>query len=136
MIGGIGEHGLMWITGDPEADALLDDPFALLIGMLLDQQVPMEAAFAGPHKIAQRMGGLDPHRIAEADPQEFTRLCSTPPAVHRFPGSMAARIQALAHAIVTDYATPPVCTGRSHQEAEGLLAPREIGCPCGTGPVG
>lgn len=57
----------LWLTGDPEADRLLTaDPFALLIGMLLDQQVTMESAFAGPHKIAQRMGGLDPARVAEA----------------------------------------------------------------------
>ena len=59
----------LWLTGDPTADQLLtDDPFALLIGMLLDQQVTMESAFAGPAKIAERMGGLDVHRIAEADP--------------------------------------------------------------------
>ena len=92
------------MTGDPEADQLLDDdPFALLIGMLLDQQVPMEIAFAGPHKIAQRMGGLDVHRIAEADPDDFAALCTTPPAVHRFPGSMAGRIQAVARAVVDTY---------------------------------
>ena len=92
------------MTGEPDADRLLDDdPFALLIGMLLDQQVPMEVAFAGPHKIAQRMGELDVHRVAEADPDEFAALCSTPPAVHRFPGSMAGRIQAVAHAVVDTY---------------------------------
>lgn len=94
----------LWMTGDPEADALLDaDPFALLVGMLLDQQVPMETAFAGPAKIAARMGGFDVHRIADADPEEFAALCATPPAVHRFPGSMAGRIQALARAVVDDY---------------------------------
>ena len=76
----------MGLTGDPDADRLLaEDPFALLIGMLLDQQVPMETAFAGPAKIADRMGGLDPGRIAEVDPEEFAALCATPPAVHRFP---------------------------------------------------
>lgn len=92
------------MTGDPEADRLLDDdPFALLIGMLLDQQVPMETAFAGPHKIDQRSGGLDVHRVAEADPEAFAALCATPPAVHRFPGSMAGRIQAVARAVVDDY---------------------------------
>lgn len=94
----------LWLTGDPEADQLLtDDPFALLTGMLLDQQVPMETAFAGPYKIAQRMGGLDPRAIAEADPEEFASLCATPPAVHRFPGSMAQRIQALARVVVDEY---------------------------------
>ena len=94
----------LWITDDPKADRLLeDDPFALLIGMLLDQQVPMETAFAGPLKLAERMGGLDPARIADASPAEFAALCATPPAVHRFPGSMAGRIQAVARAVVDDY---------------------------------
>lgn len=94
----------MWITGDPEADRLLDDdPFALLLGMLLDQQVPMEVAFAGPHKIVQRLGSLDPGRIAAMAPEEFAAVCATPPAVHRFPGSMAARIQAVARAVVETY---------------------------------
>jgi uncharacterized HhH-GPD family protein len=94
----------LWMTGDPTADALLDtDPFALLVGMLLDQQVTMESAFAGPAKIADRMGGFDVRRIADADPEEFAALCATPPAVHRFPGSMAARVQAVAHAVVDGY---------------------------------
>src|SRR5665647_3567497 len=83
----------LWITDDPKADRLLeDDPFALLIGMLLDQQVPTETAFAGPLKLADRMGGLDPARIADASPDEFAALCATPPAVHRFPGSMAGGV--------------------------------------------
>ena len=81
------------ITGDAAADALLDrDPFALLTGMLLDQQFPMERAFAGPQKIAERLGvdRLDPASIAGQDPEAFAALCATPPAVHRYPGSMAA----------------------------------------------
>lgn len=93
-----------WLTGDPQADQLLDqDPFALVIGMLLDQQVPMETAFAGPHRLAARMDGLDVVRIADADPEEFAELCARPPAVHRFPGSMAGRIQGLARTVVDDY---------------------------------
>ncbi|BCI54631.1 (Fe-S)-cluster assembly protein [Mycolicibacterium litorale] len=92
------------LVQDPAADALLEaNPFALLVGMLLDQQYPMEAAFAGPKKIADRMGGLDPREIAEHDPEQFAALCSTTPAVHRFPGSMAKRIQALAQLIVDRY---------------------------------
>ncbi|WP_420109610.1 HhH-GPD-type base excision DNA repair protein, partial [Mycolicibacter arupensis] len=92
------------LTGDPVADALLsDDPFALLTGMLLDQQIPMEVAFAGPKKIADRMGGLDPHEIAGRDPEEFAALFAEKPAVHRFPGSMAGRVQALAAAVVEQY---------------------------------
>lgn len=92
------------LVGDPPADALLSaDPFALLVGMLLDQQVPMEVAFAGPKKIADRMGGLDPHEIAARDPEEFAAMFAEKPAVHRFPGSMAGRVQALARAVVDQY---------------------------------
>ncbi|GEA83284.1 (Fe-S)-cluster assembly protein [Cellulomonas gelida] len=94
----------LWMTGDAAADQLLDDdPFALLLGMLLDQQYPMEAAFAGPAKILDRLGTLSPEAIAHADPDEFSALCATPPAVHRYPGSMAGRIQAVARAVVEDY---------------------------------
>ncbi|MGC5223375.1 HhH-GPD-type base excision DNA repair protein [Micromonospora sp. DT81.3] len=84
------------ITGDAEADELLtSDSLALLIGMLLDQQVPMETAFAGPKKIRERTGGLDATAIAGADPDEFAAMFKVPPSVHRFPGSMAGRVQAL-----------------------------------------
>ncbi|WP_251150621.1 HhH-GPD-type base excision DNA repair protein [Cellulosimicrobium sp. Marseille-Q4280] len=94
----------LWITGDPETDALLSsDPFALLVGMLLDQQYPMEHAFAGPRKIRDRLGSVDPHAIADADPDAFVTLATTPPAIHRYGRSMAARVQALAHAVVDDY---------------------------------
>ena len=92
------------IAQDPAADKVLsEDPFALLAGMLLDQQFPMERAFAGPAKILERFGSLDPAEVAAADPEQFAALCSTPPAVHRFPGSMATRIQALAAHVVDEY---------------------------------
>jgi uncharacterized HhH-GPD family protein len=92
------------ITGDPRADAVLDEnPFALLAGMMLDQQYPMEHAFRGPAKMLDRFGTLEPARIAAADPEEFAALCATPPAVHRFPGSMAARLQALAALVEEKY---------------------------------
>lgn len=92
------------LVQDPAADALLDaNPLALLVGMLLDQQIPMEVAFGGPKKIADRMGGLDAREIAEYDPDKFAALCSERPAVHRFPGSMAKRIQTLAQIIVDRY---------------------------------
>jgi uncharacterized HhH-GPD family protein len=85
------------ITGDAHADDVLtDDPFALLVGMMLDQQYPMEHAFRGPAKVLDRFGSIEPAAIAAADPEEFKALCSTPPAIHRFPGSMAARLQELA----------------------------------------
>ncbi|UFU05444.1 HhH-GPD-type base excision DNA repair protein [Ruania halotolerans] len=94
----------LWMTGDADADRLLEsDPLALLIGMLLDQQVAMESAFAGPKKIADRMGSFDAAAIAGADPAEFKAMCATPPAVHRFPGSMAGRIQALCQELVDSY---------------------------------
>jgi uncharacterized HhH-GPD family protein len=92
------------LAQDPAADALLGaNPFALLVGMLLDQQVPMETAFAGPKKIADRIGGFDATEIADYDPDKFAALCSERPAIHRFPGSMAKRIQALAQVIVDRY---------------------------------
>lgn len=92
------------IAQDPAADALLSsDPFALLVGMLLDQQFPMERAFAGPAKLAERLGGLDPAAIAGADPESFADLCATPPAIHRYARSMAARIQALAAHVIEHY---------------------------------
>lgn len=93
------------LTGDERADALLStDPNALLIGMVLDQQVTMEKAFAGPAVIAERMGGrLDVRAIAEADPETFAAVCSERPAVHRFPGAMAKRVQAVCRVLVDSY---------------------------------
>ena len=92
------------ITGDDAADQILtDNPFALLVGMMLDQQYPMEHAFRGPSKVVERFGTFSPAEIAAADPEEFAALCSTPPAVHRFPGSMAARMQELARIVEEEY---------------------------------
>jgi uncharacterized HhH-GPD family protein len=92
------------IAQDPDADRVLsENPFALLVGMMLDQQFPMERAFAGPAKILERFGSLDPAAVAAADPDEFKALCSTPPAIHRFPGSMAERVQTLARLVVEEY---------------------------------
>ncbi|GEP32828.1 (Fe-S)-cluster assembly protein [Nocardioides szechwanensis] len=92
------------ITGDPAADQVLDEsPFALLVGMMLDQQYPMEHAFRGPAKVLERFGSVDPEAIAAADPEEFAALCATPPAVHRFPGSMATRMQELAALVCGQY---------------------------------
>ncbi|MCM6778571.1 Fe-S cluster assembly protein HesB [Nocardia sp. CDC159] len=92
------------LAQDPQADALLSgDNFALLTGMLLDQQFPMEHAFRGPQKLADRMGGFDIRRIAEADPEEFEELGATPPAIHRYGRSMARRVQELARYVVENY---------------------------------
>lgn len=92
------------IAQDEVADELLSsDPFALLVGMLLDQQFPMERAFAGPAKVKERFGSLDPAEIAAADPEAFADLCATPPAVHRYGRSMAGRIQAVAAVVRDEY---------------------------------
>ncbi|WP_037602022.1 HhH-GPD-type base excision DNA repair protein [Streptacidiphilus rugosus] len=86
------------LAQNPEADALLSrSPLAAMIGMLLDQQVPMEWAFTGPYTLLERLGGedLDAHAIATLDPEAFAAVCAEKPAVHRYPGSMAKRIQQL-----------------------------------------
>ncbi|MFE7115616.1 HhH-GPD-type base excision DNA repair protein [Streptomyces sp. NPDC057654] len=94
------------IAQHPEADDLLGrSPLAALVGMLLDQQIPMEWAFSGPLTIAQRMGGddLDAHEIAAYDPDAFAELLKAKPAVHRYPGSMAKRVQQLCQYLVDHY---------------------------------
>ncbi|MQA77484.1 MAG: Fe-S cluster assembly protein HesB [Streptosporangiales bacterium] len=94
------------LAQDSAADALLSrDPLALLVGMLLDQQVPMEWAFGAPRILAERLGGdrLDAAEIATYDPDKFASLASTTPAIHRFPGSMAKRIQQLCTFLVEQY---------------------------------
>ncbi|OKH77792.1 Fe-S cluster assembly protein HesB [Mycobacterium sp. ST-F2] len=92
------------LVQEPSADALLEsNPFALLVGMLLDQQIPMEVAFAGPKKLEDRMGSLDAREIADYNPDKFAELFAQTPAVHRFPGSMAKRVQALSQVIVDEY---------------------------------
>jgi uncharacterized HhH-GPD family protein len=90
------------VTGDPEADKLLvEDPLALVIGMLLDQQVPMEWAFIGPFRLKAKLGGrLDAAEIAALDPAELEAMFKGPPALHRYPGSMAKRTQALCQHLV------------------------------------
>jgi uncharacterized HhH-GPD family protein len=92
-------------TGDPEADALLArDPLALLIGFTLDQQVTVQKAFSGPLELRRRIGHLDPAKIAAMDPEQLAAVFRERPALHRFPGSMAGRVQAICRAIATEYA--------------------------------
>ena len=91
-------------TGDEEADRLIaTDPFALLVGFVLDQQITVQKAFSGPLDIRRRLGHLDPLRIAGADPDELDRVFRERPAIHRFPGAMARQVQALATAVARDY---------------------------------
>ncbi|HYO17930.1 MAG TPA: HhH-GPD-type base excision DNA repair protein, partial [Dermatophilaceae bacterium] len=102
-----GPNPTLRLAQEPAADALLArDPFALLTGMLLDQQFPMERAFAGPRLLADRLGvdRLDPAAIALHDPDAFAALAAGPPAVHRYPASMAGRMQDLARHVVEEYA--------------------------------
>jgi len=93
------------LSQDADADALLSsNPFALLIGMVLDQQVPLEWAFASPRELGRRLGkALEPKRIAQMDPEALATAFSAKPALHRYPGSMAARVQELAKLVVERY---------------------------------
>ena len=100
---------VLHLAPSPEANALLErDPLALLLGMVLDQQIPMEKAFAGPAVLAERLGlgpgvVLDAAAIADFPPEEFAALFAQPPAIHRFPGSMAGRVQQVCRAVVERY---------------------------------
>jgi uncharacterized HhH-GPD family protein len=116
-----------YLTGNDAADTLLSrDPNAVLLGMVLDQQVTMEKAFTGPAVIADRMGGtLDVGAIAAADPEEFAALCAKPPAVHRFPGSMAGRVQGVCQVLVRDWdgqATTMYASAKTGAELKALIA--------------
>lgn len=91
-------------TGDAAADELIaQEPFALLVGFALDQQVPVQTAFTGPLKLKQRLGTLDPATIARTDPGRLDEIFREKPAIHRFPGTMAERVQDLAGAVVDEY---------------------------------
>lgn len=94
----------LYLTDDDAANRLLsENPFALITGMLLDQQVTMESAFAGPAKLAQRIGEYSPAAVADMDPDAFLEAFRQKPAVHRFPSSMAGRVQTLAQTICQEY---------------------------------
>ena len=95
---------LLPFTGDPEADRLLvEDPFALLVGFVLDQQVTLQKAFSGPLELRHRIGALDARQIAAMDPEKLDAIFRQPPAIHRFPGNMARRTQELAAYLVERY---------------------------------
>jgi uncharacterized HhH-GPD family protein len=91
-------------TGNDDADELIArDPFALLMGFALDQQVPVQTAFQGPLKLKERLGTLDPGKIAATDPGTLEEIFRETPAIHRFPGNMARRVQELAAVVAEDY---------------------------------
>jgi uncharacterized HhH-GPD family protein len=94
----------LFFTGDAAADRLLvSEPLALLVGFALDQQVSVQKAFSGPLELQRRIGTLDAARIAALDPAELDEVFRRKPALHRFPGAMAGRVQALCAAIAADY---------------------------------
>jgi uncharacterized HhH-GPD family protein len=111
------------LAQDPEADALLTrDPLALLIGMVLDQQIPLEWAFKGPRHLADRLGrDLDAADIAARDPEALAAVFATPPALHRFPGSMAGRVQQLCQTIVDEYGGDPAAVWTGAASGGDLL---------------
>lgn len=112
---------LEW-TGDPEADRLIsEDPTALLIGFCLDQQVPIEWAFQGPLRMRERLGTIDPTEVARMDPATVETAFRTPPALHRFPASMARRVYALCQAIANEYGGDTARIWTEAQDANELL---------------
>src|SRR6266852_2089501 len=113
---------IVW-TDDPEANRLLEtDPLALLIGLVLDQQVKMEKAFGGPYELKKRLGHLDASKIADMDPDKLDSVFRQRPALHRFPGSMAKRVQALCQAIVKDYRGDAGAVWREAEDGDDLAA--------------
>ena len=101
--------GTLCVTGNPDADELLNhDPLALIFGMLLDQQVPMEWAFNAPHTLRQRLGGLDVHSIVAAGPEALIAAFCEKPALHRYPSSMAKRAYALCEFLLENYGGVPI----------------------------
>ena len=111
------------LAQDPDADGLLTrDPLALLIGMVLDQQIPLEKAFTSPYVLTERLGhGLDARELAEYDPDALAALFATPPALHRFPGSMAGRVQELCRTLVSDYDGDAAAVWTGSKSGEELL---------------
>ena len=113
----------LYITGIPQADVLLRrDGTALLIGMLLDQQVPMEWAFTAPHTIKQRLGHVDATKIAKMNVDRFVAMCCEKPAIHRFPASMGKRIHAMCTIIADDYKGKGANVWKGVEDAAELTA--------------
>ncbi|HEV2922203.1 MAG TPA: HhH-GPD-type base excision DNA repair protein [Actinomycetota bacterium] len=113
------------LAQDPDADALLtNNPLALLMGMLLDQQFPLEWAFRAPWRLAQRMGrtSLDAAELADYDPEAFVKLMAGPPALHRYPAAMAVRVQALCRLVVEEYGGDAAALWRTAGTGKELLA--------------
>ena len=111
---------IVWTQNEAANELLETDPLALLIGMVLDQQVKMEKAFGGPYELKQRLGHLDVRKIAAMDPDELDRVFRERPALHRFPGNMARRVQAMCAAVVRDYGGDAASIWRGASSGEEL----------------
>jgi len=114
----------LYLSGDPDADGLLaDDPLALVIGMVLDQQIPLERAFRSPYDLKERLGGtLDAAAIAAMDPDALAAVFSAKPALHRFPSSMAGRVQEVCRLVVDEYGGDAAAIWTSAADGKQLLA--------------
>jgi uncharacterized HhH-GPD family protein len=121
----------LWFTDDPKAAELLaQDPFALLVGFAIDQQVPVQKAFAGPYVLKQRAGTLDPKKLAAID---LAPLFAEKPAIHRFPGSMAERVRDLAQVVSEDYGGDASRIWTEAKDADDLK--NRLGALPGFGPM-
>ena len=118
------------LSGNPDADKLLSkDPLALLIGMVLDQQVPLEWAFAGPAELRRRLGhDLDARELATMDPETLAAAFSARPALHRYPGSMAGRVQEMCRVLVDQYGGRADGVWKAGHDGHGAL-PASASCP-------
>jgi uncharacterized HhH-GPD family protein len=114
----------LYLSGDPDADALLGaDPLALVIGMVLDQQIPLERAFKSPSDLKERLGGtLDAAAIAAMDPDALAAVFSAKPALHRFPSSMAGRVQEVCRVVTEEYGGDAAAIWTSAADGKQLLA--------------
>jgi uncharacterized HhH-GPD family protein len=114
----------LYLSGDPDADGLLaDDPLALVIGMVLDQQIPLERAFRSPYDLKERLGGtLDAAAIAAMDPDALAAVFAERPALHRFPSSMAGRVQEVCRLVVDEYGGDAAAIWTSAADGKQLLA--------------
>jgi uncharacterized HhH-GPD family protein len=112
------------LSGNPAADQLLtDDPFALVVGMVLDQQIPLEKAFTSPYELKERLGGsLDVGKIATMDPESLADIFAERPALHRFPRSMASRVQEVSRLITENYGGDASAIWNSAADGKELLA--------------
>jgi uncharacterized HhH-GPD family protein len=113
---------IVWTQNEAANQLLETDPLALLVGMVLDQQVKMEKAFGGPYELKQRLGHLDVRKIAAMDPDKLDKVFRERPALHRFPGNMARRVQAMCAAVVKDYGGDAASIWRDAKTGDELAA--------------